>query len=376
MSRADLKAVDLFSGAGGFSEGLRMAGFEVLGAVDSWAPAVESYRRNFDHPILQMDLAETDGGTLRRALGLGETTIDVVVGGPPCQGFSIQRIGEDHDQRNHLVLEFGRLVRELNPRVFVMENVPGMLGKRGRALTEAFRQQILAEGYDLYSVRVNAADYGVPQTRRRVFFCGWRRDEVAPVPFPGPTHGEDEWVTVEEAIGDLPSPPEDHTPIPGDALHYRTRLSSKNLRRLAHIPPGEGFEALPIDLRAACHKSGAERIGHRNVYGRLAPDEPAGTITARFDSFTRGKFAHPREDRNISLREGARLQTFPDTFEFDGTQEQIAALIGNAVPPRLAGHVGQALASHLNGEKVGGLDPGSLTRDGGQLGLFVAQAVD
>src|SRR6185436_18146634 len=129
--------------------------------------------------------------------------------------------------------------------------------------------------------------------------------------------------------------------------HRRTRLSALNLARLQHIPPGGGMEDLPIQLRADCHRDGPDKIGHRKVYGRLDPEAPAATITARFDSFTRGRFAHPFEDRNITLREGARLQTFPDTFAFKGTQEEIAALIGNSVPPRLAKEVGTALAAFL-----------------------------
>jgi DNA (cytosine-5)-methyltransferase 1 len=122
---------------------------------------------------------------------------------------------------------------------------------------------------------------------------------------------------------------------------------------LRRIPEGGGFEDLPVDLRVNCHKQGAARIGHRNVYGRLAAGRPAATITARFDSFTRGKFGHPSEDRSITLREGARLQTFPDEFKFLGTQEQIAALIGNAVPPLLAETLGRALAGSLLRGKEG-----------------------
>ena len=128
------------------------------------------------------------------------------------------------------------------------------------------------------------------------------------------------------------------------------RLSARNLERLKHIPPGGGFESIPIDLRVDCHKSGAARIGHRYVYGRLAPDRPAATITAHFDSFTRGRFAHPWEDRNISLREGARLQAFPDDYVFVGTQEEVAAQIGNAIPPPLALSLGAAIRENLSTE--------------------------
>jgi DNA (cytosine-5)-methyltransferase 1 len=191
---------------------------------------------------------------------------------------------------------------------------------------------------------VNAVDYGAPQSRRRVFFYGWLRGLPA-FDFPVGDYAPGDYRTVRDAIADLPSPPDDRTPQPGDPLHRRTRLSALNLKRLQHIPPGGGMADLPEHLRAACHRDGPDKIGHRSVYGRLSNDAPAGTITARFDSFTRGRFAHPVEHRNITLREGARLQTFPDSFAFHGTQEEIAALIGNSVPPLLAERIGSALRS-------------------------------
>ena len=342
------RAFDLFCGAGGLSIGLRNAGFSITAAVDNWQPALDSYAINFDHPCFLENVERLDASRLAE-WGINGP-FDIVAGGPPCQGFSIQRIGEDVDTRNDLIFEFARVVAELHPRLFLMENVPGMLGKRGAAVAQRFQEVMSAAGYTIVRDVLEAAHFGVPQFRRRVFYVGWRVEEDLDFGFPGPTHTNGTYLTVRDAIADLPSPPTDFTPAPNDPLHRRMRLSKKNLERLALIPPGGGFESLPPDMRAACHRDGAAKIGHRNAYGRLDPDRPAGTITARFDSFTRGRFAHPWENRNISLREGARLQGFPDDHLFLGTQEEIAAQIGNAVPPPLAEAVCRRLFNALSGQ--------------------------
>lgn len=344
-------AIDLFCGAGGVSLGLHAAGFEVLFAADCWDPAINSYKRNFDHPVCKVDLSTMSACELWNEAGLEPRPVDLLVGGPPCQGFSIQRVGSDRDSRNDLVLEFARLAAEFQPRLFIMENVPGLLGARGTKIAAEFEQRLIASGYEVEAVQINAAEYGVPQLRKRVFFIGWRFDAPR-FSFPEPTINDRSFQTVLAAIGDLASPPTDHTPSPDDPLHRRTRLSSLNQQRIRLIPPGGGMQDLPREMRVQCHKNGASRIGHRNVYGRLAPNRPAGTITARFDSFTRGKFGHPVEPRNITLREGARLQTFPDSFQFAGTQEEIAALIGNAVPPTLAKCVATTAFRYLSEDEV------------------------
>jgi DNA (cytosine-5)-methyltransferase 1 len=340
-----LRALDLFCGAGGLSRGLVAAGFDVVAAVDSWPPALRSYAANFrSHMLLDKDVAEISSKDLRR-IGVSDE-IDVVAGGPPCQGFSHQRIGSDQDDRNDLVIAFAQVVLACRSRFFVMENVTGLLGARGKTTVRRFVALMSKEGYQVQHAVLDAADFGVAQNRQRVFFVGWRTDQLGGFLFPKPTVAVHK--TVREAFLGLPSPPVDLTPSPGDPLHRRTKLSNLNQLRLSHVPPGGGFEDLPVELRVDCHKGGASRIGHRAVYGRLHPDRPAGTITGRFDSFTRGRFAHPIEDRNMSLREGARLQGFPDSHVFLGTQEDIAAQIGNAIPPPLAEAVMNAVGAALD----------------------------
>lgn len=346
--RPPLTAIDLFCGAGGFSAGLARAGFDVVGAVDAWPVAVKAHKLNFDHPVLTADVGALTADGFWSGIEREPVPVDLVVGGPPCQGFSIQRRGDDADERNDLILAFARFVCAVRPRMFIMENVLGLLGHRGREVLARFGTTLSRNGYHFVPVPVNAADYGVPQRRRRVLCFGWRVGDVQPFTPPHATRTSDTHRTVREALDGLPPPAADRASAT-DPLHYRTRLSRMNQERLRLIPPGKGFESLPVDLRVDCHKQGAARIGHRNVYGRLDPDAPSATITARFDSFTRGMFAHPTEDRNITLREGALLQTFPSDFRFEGTQEEIAALIGNAVPPLLAEVMGGAVADHLRG---------------------------
>lgn len=343
-------AVDLFCGAGGLSLGLTEAGFDVALAADSWDVSLRSYSANFRHPAVAADLALVTAEDIRSHVG--DVDIDFIVGGPPCQGFSIQRIGDDADPRNDLVLKFGTLLGHLRPKMFLMENVPGLLGKRGLPIFNLFVKTLVRNGYYLEHSVLNAADFGVPQTRRRVFVVGKRHDQFPAFTFPQPTNLPHLARTVRQAIGDLGPPWSGKQPPDGDPLHRYIGMSDLNQRRLAMIPPGGGFEDLPPEMRVTAHKNGASKIGHRAVYGRLAPDEPAATITARFDSFTRGRFAHPWENRNITLREGARLQTFPDSHIFFGTQEEIAAQIGNAVSPHLASVLCHAVASHLKGKRA------------------------
>jgi DNA (cytosine-5)-methyltransferase 1 len=342
-----MTAVDLFCGSGGLSRGLVAAGFNVLAAVDWWQPAINTYKQNFVHPAFQADIRQLSSSELLTRIGMPDAQIDLIAGGPPCQGFSIQRIGSDDDARNDLIFEFARFVRELKPRMFLMENVPGLLGKRGLPFAKRFEELLEEVGYSVRKIRINTAEYGLPQIRKRIFYYGWSENVEQEFTFPHSVRLPAAFQTVSQAIGDLPTAADSRIEADIDPLHWAMRVSPLNLQRLKLIPAGGGFEDLPVEMRVNCHKAGASKIGHRNVYGRLDPDKPAVTVTARFDSFTRGKFAHPHENRNITLREGARLQTFPDTFQFVGSQEEITALIGNAIPPMMAEIVAKAIYSHL-----------------------------
>jgi DNA (cytosine-5)-methyltransferase 1 len=343
--------VDSFSGAGGLSLGLTEAGFEILLSFDIDEKCIETIQSNpkyFNHPALCEDIRNMLNGKLLYRIGLKKGELFLLAGGPPCQGFSVQRIGEDSDARNELVLLYGQLIDEVRPMFFVMENVYGILGKRGKAILSELICGMESIGYHVHKGFLNAEDYGVPQRRKRIFLVGERNDIGSAYTFPKPMGGKR---TVRDAIAFLPIPPEDGKPHPDYPLHRRDRLSAINLRRINALQQGQGRDFLPEELLADCHKVGSAVIGHRNVYGRMSWDEVAPTVTARFDSFTRGQFGHPDQPRSISLCEGALLQTFPLDYCFKGSKIEIARQIGNAVPPGLAKVVGESVIAYYNGKR-------------------------
>lgn len=336
--------VDCFSGAGGLALGLSHAGIRHLLSFDNNPRCVESFRLNdkyFDHEALCADVESMLNGRLLDLAGLKKGELFLLAGGPPCQGFSVQRIGDDNDPRNQLVIQYAQLIEEVMPHYFLMENVSGIRGKRGKTVLAELERRLAEAGYQLHEKLLDAQDYGVPQRRKRFVVVGERIDDgPCCYEFPEPIA---EHRTVRETIGALPEPPLDGSPHPDYPLHRRDRLSDLNKKRLAVLKEGQGRDSLPEELLADCHKVSSAVIGHRNVYGRMSWDEVAPTITARFDSFTRGQFGHPDQLRSISLLEGALLQTFPIDFAFSGNKVEIARQIGNAVPPVLAEALGRSL---------------------------------
>lgn len=332
--------IDSFCGAGGLGLGLKQAGFDIRLSFDIDGICIETIKQNekyFNHPALVADVSDMLNGKALEICHMKRGELFLLAGGPPCQGFSIQRRGNDVDPRNQLVFKYAQLVEELFPKYFVMENVSGIAGKRGRTILEQLIDELKNIGYEVHINLLDAQDYGIPQRRKRYIIVGERTDMGVHYEYPKPLGA---YRTVRDAIGTLPEPPMDGSDYPGISLHRRDRLSDINLKRIRALKPGQGREYLPDELLADCHKIDSSVIGYRNVYGRMAWDDVAPTITARFDSFTRGKFGHPDQDRSVSLREGALLQTFPEDFEFTGSKVDIARQIGNAVPPVLAEQIG------------------------------------
>lgn len=344
------KCIDTFCGAGGLCLGLIKAGFDVLYSFDIDAKAVATIKANPEyfknHKVETRDIYDIEPVELLESLNLKSGELDLLAGGPPCQGFSVQRIGADLDERNHLVEEYISKVIAIRPKMFILENVPGIEGRRGKLILRRALEKVEKSEYFIHEKILDAQDYGVPQRRRRVIIIGERKDhEFSLFEYPEPQENK---ITVREMIAHLPEPPEDGSEHPSISLHRRDRLSPKNIARLQALKPGQGRDFLPFELLADCHKVSSNVIGHRNVYGRMPWDDVSPTITARFDSFTRGMFGHPEQNRSISLREGAMLQTFPEDFVFVGNKVEVARQIGNAVPVAMAMAVGLQIKKCLD----------------------------
>jgi DNA (cytosine-5)-methyltransferase 1 len=357
-SDAHPTCIDAFCGAGGLSLGLVRAGFDLRAAFDLSEAAINTYRRNLGAHGFLADASELSGGDLlaKASMSSGDE-LGLLAGGPPCQGFSKQKRGAHlGDRRNGLVLEFLRLVEEIRPAAFLLENIPQLNQLRGRRFLASFRG---LDDYQMLGRYYCAADYGVAQTRERFVLVGVRYDAGAAIVPPAPTTPN--WLTVGQAIGDLPEPPSDHSDHPNFPNHQAARVTQTNIERFSHVPQGGGWKDIPWNLRLACHQTvDVSRGGWPDVYGRLRADGQCPTITGGFDSFTRGRYGHPTQDRPLTPREAARLQGFPDEYVFEGTRHDIRHQIGNAVPVPLAEALGRSIRVALGSEPSKDNEPAEL----------------
>lgn len=339
-----IRVVDLFSGAGGTSCGLRLAGMLPIAAVDIDAGALETYAANF--PEAKTIAADIRRVEVRDLLGVvdrsGRGDGLLLAACAPCQPFSRQnRQKRELDERADLLGEVVRFVEGLKPEFILVENVPA-IREQHRPSTgplDAFLRRIADLGYafDVHTIQV--ADYGVPQNRPRLVVLASR---LGPVSLPAASHGPGltPHATVRDAIGHLPAiaaGTEDPT-VPN---HRAAGLSEINLARIRATPHEADRRSWPDELRLACHRTAA---GYTDTYGRMAWDRPAPALTTRCISISNGRFAHPCQDRAISVREAAALQSFPDDFVFKGSLDAMARQIGNAVPPLLAARLADAFA--------------------------------
>lgn len=324
--------------------GLKKAGFKVIGAVDFNRQACLTYRKN--HPnvhLIERDIRyvspdEFDNYTSRR--------LDLLAICAPCQPFSNQnRKKRTDDIRIDLLSESLPFVAHFLPRIVFIENVPGL---EANGVFSNFVAELKSLGYDVsMPIRVNAAELGVPQRRARVVVIA-----TTDVPLSRAIQVRKKRPrTVRQTIGDLPPPPIGKPAATDDPLHFARKHSDLNIRRLLHIPvDGGGRESLPIALQLACHK-GKKSTSFSDTYGRMKWGDVSPTLTTGCTDITRGRFAHPEQHRAITLREAARLQSFPDSYQFLGNSGEIATQIGNAVPPRMMTTIASGLYKILS-EKI------------------------
>jgi DNA (cytosine-5)-methyltransferase 1 len=331
--------IDLFAGAGGLSEGFRNAGFTPVSAIESNTDAAETYERNFDCPVFRTDITDLNVSNLPVA--------DLVIGGPPCQGFSqLGRMnGSNHGPLNALWNQYTRVLESVRPKVFVVENVPGFL--RSNEFAE-FKESIGANGLGYkYSAGVlNAANFGTPQNRKRAFTIGILEGSEPGLPV---ATGIKE-TTVATAIRDLPEPTESVEPFgpgikkSGLELQFSRNPTKLSRQRYRLIPPGGNRFDLMRTAPEITPRCWLEKpTGSHDVFGRLSWDLPSVTIRTEFFKPEKGRYLHPVEDRPITHLEGALLQGFPFNYRFTGSKTSIARQIGNAVPPPLA----QVVAEHV-----------------------------
>lgn len=347
---ADIRVIDLFAGAGGLTAGFTATGrFLPVGAVEHDVHAAATYALNHGEHVYVGDIAEYAGGSFPRA--------DVVLGGPPCQGFSLLGKQDVDDPRNLMWEQYLLVLRRVRPVFFVLENVPQFLESRDyRAFVGEARAGGRLEGWEIEAWVLNAADYGVAQNRRRVIVVG-RRSGMRPVGRPDPVPMR---MTVADAVQDLdPVPGEQCLPestvevnggvVPGAYksrdLHFMPPLTTLSLERFRHIGYGGSRLDLPEHLKARCWQGNTKSAG--DVMGRLVWEKPSVTLRTEFFRPEKGRFLHPDQNRPITHQEAARIQGFPDDYLWAGKRSSIARQIGNAVPPPLARAVAERLLGRL-----------------------------
>lgn len=374
-----LYTVDLFAGAGGLALGFSTAGFHPLAANDFDAAAGDTFAANFaDTPFIPGPIEDISGENLLGTAGIQPGALDALLGGPPCQAFSVYNHQRGfHDERSGLFREYLRVVEETLPKVVVMENVVGMTSLDGGRAIDEMHKALGNLGYIVEHRILRAEEYGVPQERRRLFFIGSR---IGPIVWPDQTHGRQDdlltahlspFVTVGDAIGDLPklemgagsdelrAYTRQARTIYQQAMrdksegvynHYAPQLAPINAQRMGYIPQGGSWRDLPHQLLPAGMKL-AKRSDHTKRYGRLDPNGLFSTILTKADLHW-GAYIHPKQDRTLTVRECARAQSFPDHFRFSGSRGDQYRQVGNAVPPLLARSVAQTVRLMIEGAQT------------------------
>lgn len=363
-----IKAIDLFSGCGGVSCGLTQAGLKVKAAVEIENSAADIYHNYLplaDVCILRKDICNVTGQELFKSSHIKKDDLYLLAGCPPCQNFSMQNPknkDKPESERKKLLFEYLRIIEEMHPPFILMENVPGIATEFNKPILEEFIGRLEnktgddSKKYFIQKKVLNAADYGVPQVRKRFVLHGVRMDIYRELldsgiafALPAPTHSKSgsknllPWVTVVQAIGDLPAINAGEEYVDPNGLihnHKCANLSDENILKIEYIRQhGGSRDCLPDNMTLECHKKkdteGKSFGGHKDVYGIMNPDKPSPTMTGGCLCYTKGRYGHYAQNRAISIREAARFQTFPNDFVFSNNLGEAALQIGNAVPVKL-----------------------------------------
>lgn len=356
MSKKKITAIDLFSGCGGFSYGFQQAGFHVVLGVDNTEIALKTFKKNHnDSKTLLLDLHEDD--SIKEIIDvIDEVNIDVIIAGPPCQGFSLTGSRNENDERNSLFYAVFKLAEKVSPKAIIIENVPGLLTLYGGKAKKEIVELCEKMGYNCNPKLLFAPDFGVPQIRKRVFFVALRKD-LGMFEFPEPTHSPKNYIGCKDAIGDLPDlvsnlgaeetkydkePFSDYQKLMrngNDTLynHLGTKHTEHVINVISQVPEGGNYKDLPPGV--------GESRRFNEAWTRYHSKKPSKTI----DTGHRNHF-HYKWNRVPSVRENARLQSFPDGFIFLGNKTQQYRQVGNAVPPILGKVLGEQLLKYLSDE--------------------------
>lgn len=358
--------IELFAGAGGLGTGFINSGFNIISANDIWDAAGKTYIAN--HPNVKFivkDIAKLSKDELLKNTGYNEKDIDVIIGGPPCQGFSTLGKRFIDDPRNKLFKEYVRIVKEIKPKFFVMENVRGILTMEKGKVLEQIINSFKEIGYKVEFRKLNAAEYGVPQQRERIIFIGTNTNVL--IRFPQKTHTLEnnpnlkKALTLWDAIGDLPQSDNlEFTNYQTDPQNeFQEKMRNGSSRLFNHKPSHYNKKAIEMmryipmgksvwDVKNDIPKELIPTSGYGNTYARLDANKPSTTITRNFACISSSRCIHPYLNRGLTAREAARIQSYPDTYIFLGSKTDIHLQIGNSVPPILAKQIANTIIEMLN----------------------------
>lgn len=346
-----IEVVDLFCGIGGLSYGMKSKGFKILTGFDLDWTCQYAYETNNEAKFVYKDIREVQREDIVPLYS--KNAIKVLAGCAPCQPFSSYAFKNKNKDENkyNLLYEFGRLVKEVQPDIVTMENVPAIASFKLKSVLADFVESLRKGGYNVNYQVVYCPGYGIPQTRKRLVLLASRLGDIKLIP---PTHTKDNYVTVRDVIGNLPPIAAGET-CPLDPLHRSRELSPLNMRRMLVTPYGGSWKDWPEELLLDCHKKESGK-SFGSVYGRMVWEEPAPTMTTLCTGIGNGRFGHPVQNRAISAREAALFQTFPLTYKFFPNEKEVSLTkasryIGNAVPPRLGEVIAESIKQHIRNHK-------------------------